>query len=92
MSWFLVAATIDISTIVTTALSTFPNTIIEQDIRNQSTNIDSIRNLPKRYDLLSNGTLNDPAIKTSTETLAQNEELSEEEILDFIMPSPNSIS
>ncbi len=91
-SRFLVGATIDISTILTTAISSFPNTIIEQDVRNQSTIIDSIRNIPKRYDLLSNGSLNDPAIKASTEKLQTQENFTEEEILDFITPSPDSVS
>lgn len=91
MSWMLIAMTIDISTIATTALSSFPNTVIGNDLWSQREILTAIQDLPQRIKLNTQQGLNSKAIKLSDTTLKQTS-LEEDEIMDFITPSPTSVA
>lgn len=99
MSWFLVGATIDISTILTTTVASLPNTFIgSQDNGDMRTMIiQSIKNSSsqKRITLHLDTKLCNPSDITSTtpdNTTTTQNEWTEQEILDTILPSDNSIS
>lgn len=91
-SWFLIAATLDISTIMTIAVSSFPNIVIEQERNTQEQIINAVRSLPSRIELWLQQDADQDLLQSSESTLWDNEELSEEAILDFITPSTNSVS
>lgn len=91
MSWFLVGATIDISTILTTAISSFPNIVIEQDVSNQETILKNLKALPARVTLQNKSGINKRPVKNSEQTLGETVE-SDELLLDIIAPTANNIS
>lgn len=98
MSWFLVGATIDVSTILTTTVSSLPWTFISgQDNGEMRARISqSIKNSSsqKRITVNLDSKLCDPKdITTITPEADQNKkERTEQEILDTILPNDNSIS
>lgn len=91
MSWFLVAAVLDISTVLTTAISAFPNTILQQSFEDQNQLINSIKEVPTKVTLKTQWWTNDRSLAISTEKL-KDTDLSSEEYLDFIVPSADDLS
>lgn len=91
MSWFVVGATIDVSTILTTAISSFPNIIIEQDAAQQATIIKNMKALPSRVTLQNNSDIKERPIKNSTKIIWDSD-ISDDAILDIIAPTANNIS
>ncbi len=95
MSWFLIGATIDISTILTTTIGALPSTYIAQDNTAQETikvAINNARNQSKQtIHLTTTQCDGNPTVSFSdknTNTTPQ----STEEIMDMILPKENSIA
>ena len=96
MSWFLIGATIDVSTILTTTVASLPSTFIwSQDNGDIRTRISqSIKNSSSQRKItlnLDTKLCNPTDIATITPE-TNNKEWTEQEILDTILPNSNSIS
>jgi hypothetical protein len=96
LSWFLIWATVDISTIVTTTIWSLPSTYIAQNNTSKETMILSIKNarLQSKQTVDFNAKQCDglPTIKMEDKNPGNSNERSEKEILDMILPTENSIS
>lgn len=91
MSWFLVGAVLDIAAVMTTAVSSFPNAILEQNFQDQEQLINTIKEVPTKITLKTQADISDRSIAVSSEKL-KDTELTTAEYLDFIVPAPDDLS
>ena len=95
MSWFLIGATVDISTVLTTTVGALPGTYIAQDNKAQETIELAIKNaqLQSKQTIHMTTTQCDgkPTVTFENKDNIM-EQKSTEEIMDMILPKENSIS
>jgi len=88
-SWFLMGAVVDISTVATAAISSFPSAFLKNDKKLQTQIIGSISNFKAQrisYDLNATGS------KDTIRLIDETTSVSAEELWDNILPNYNSIS
>ncbi len=97
MSWFLIGATIDISTILTTTVAALPSTFVAQNSDAKEKIIQSVRNTRQTATIKVNLSNSCGDAKKSTET--SNTDINnntppptDEEIYDMILPKDDSIT
>ena len=95
MSWFLIGATIDVSTILTTTIGALPSTYIAQDSKAQETMqvaINNAKNQSKQTIHLTTTQCDGLPTVTSENKDNITEQKSTDEIMDMILPWENSVS
>lgn len=95
MSWFLIGATIDVSTILTTTIGALPSTYIAQDSKAQETMqvaVNNAKNQSKQTIHLTTTQCDGLPTVTSENKDNITEQKSTEEIMDMILPGENSVS
>jgi len=95
MSWFLIGATIDVSTILTTTIGALPSTYIAQDSKAQETMQVAVNNAKNQSKMTIHLTTTQCDLNktVTTENKDNNtEQKSTEEIMDMILPGENSVS
>lgn len=92
-SWFLFGAVVDVSTIMTTAISAFPSQFISQDSEFQGNIYKSLTNENfVKWKLVFNPTDKDAKTKRTYETWSQMTEDEMKELVDTITPNYDSVA